>query len=722
MDFCLIGVAWWADPSFWITVLKVTIGLGLLIFVHELGHFAVAKACGVKCEKFYLGFDIAGWKFCKFTYGETEYGIGVLPLGGYVKMLGQEDNPAKLREEIERAKQQQTPKDESPLAAEADAQDAEPESSQDDQREPIDLIAAEQALYDPRSYLAQSVPKRMAIISAGVIMNLIFAVVLATIAFLPSMGVDRRPCVVGSLLPGETAWQQDIRVGDQITEIADKKIGKFRDMMEAISLGDNLEQGLPITVARPGVEEPLTFKVMPDSSGLIPRIGIRSASTTTFSSRELLFVPGSAAARCQPALEPGDTIVRVDDVPIEDHSALQRYLALHPDKQLTLTVARKPKTDSAKGGSDKADPLVEIEMPVNPMRRLGLVMEMGEISAVQAGSPAALAGVQPGDKIASIDGIPPGDPLTLPDRLRQRAGDVITLTLNRESEADPIPLEVKLRPADRFDLHQEKDSPVTVAALGIAYPVLNRVHGALPGSPAENAGLRGGDVLRSAKLIPPESQTSDEEALELVEADIDFDEEQRNWPVFVYFMLQYQLPGTKVELTWERQKEEKKATLEPVAVNDWFNPDRGFSYFGLESLYFVEKGDSFGEAMRLGVGETWHSTLVVYRFLQKIGTQVSPKALGGPISIFMVAKQAADQGTAALLIFLTLLSANLAVINFLPIPLLDGGHMVLLTWEGIRGKPADERIQLVLTYIGLAFILGLMFWVLALDFGLISRQ
>ena len=64
----------------------------------------MAKLCGVKCEKFYLGFDIAGLKFCKFRWGETEYGIGILPLGGYVKMLGQEDNPARLREEMERAK------------------------------------------------------------------------------------------------------------------------------------------------------------------------------------------------------------------------------------------------------------------------------------------------------------------------------------------------------------------------------------------------------------------------------------------------------------------------------------------------------------------------------------------------------------------------------------------------------------------------------------------
>jgi regulator of sigma E protease len=78
-------------------------------------------------------------------------------------------------------------------------------------------------------------------------------------------------------------------------------------------------------------------------------------------------------------------------------------------------------------------------------------------------------------------------------------------------------------------------------------------------------------------------------------------------------------------------------------------------------------------------------------------------------------------GFGNLLIFLTLLSANLAVINFLPIPVLDGGHMVLLLYEGIRGKPADERVQEILTWIGLIFILSLMIFVFGLDLGWISR-
>jgi regulator of sigma E protease len=75
----------------------------------------------------------------------------------------------------------------------------------------------------------------------------------------------------------------------------------------------------------------------------------------------------------------------------------------------------------------------------------------------------------------------------------------------------------------------------------------------------------------------------------------------------------------------------------------------------------------------------------------------------------------AEQGFSTLLIFLCMLSANLAIINFLPIPVLDGGHMVFLTLEGIRGKPVSERVFMAATYAGFVFILTLMVAVISLD-------
>ena len=118
MHFSLIAQVASPEPlSMWIVVPLVIFGLGMVIFIHELGHFLVAKWCGVRCDKFYIGFDVPITIPIPFTkkkikipsalwkkkWGETEYGVGILPLGGYVKMLGQDDNPYRAREEMEKA-------------------------------------------------------------------------------------------------------------------------------------------------------------------------------------------------------------------------------------------------------------------------------------------------------------------------------------------------------------------------------------------------------------------------------------------------------------------------------------------------------------------------------------------------------------------------------------------------------------------------------------------
>ena len=110
----------------------------------------------------------------------------------------------------------------------------------------------------------------------------------------------------------------------------------------------------------------------------------------------------------------------------------------------------------------------------------------------------------------------------------------------------------------------------------------------------------------------------------------------------------------------------------------------------------------------LGYRETKEQLLRVFDVLGKLVTlQLSPKNLGGPLMIAAVAGSEASQGIPRLLIFLTFLSANLAILNFLPIPALDGGHMMFLTAEAVTGKPVDERLQGTLTLIGVVCLLGL---------------
>ena len=154
MDGCLILAAenYWLQPSTWWAILRVMIGLGAVIFVHELGHFLLAKACGVKCDKFYVGFDvpiklfgqtIIPGKLLSWKWGETEYGIGSIPLGGYVKMLGQDDNPGNIEEQVKDSI-------------------AEGESSE---TAFLESGLVDRSKLDPRSYLAKSVPQRMATVS-----------------------------------------------------------------------------------------------------------------------------------------------------------------------------------------------------------------------------------------------------------------------------------------------------------------------------------------------------------------------------------------------------------------------------------------------------------------------------------------------------------------------------------------------------------------------------
>ncbi len=179
------------------------------------------------------------------------------------------------------------------------------------------------------------------------------------------------------------------------------------------------------------------------------------------------------------------------------------------------------------------------------------------------------------------------------------------------------------------------------------------------------------------------------------------------------------LPGTTVEFTWKRGDKEMTGKAAPVEDKDWLNSQRGWI---LQPAMFVQTAADFSEAWRWGAKETVDSTLLVYRTLHSVGTnQISIRNFSGPWGIIKMALMQAREGFGNLLIFLTLLSANLAVINFLPIPLLDGGHMALLIYEGIRGKPADERVQEVLTWIGLIFILALTIFVFGLDLGWIPR-
>jgi regulator of sigma E protease len=690
VDWCLMSLVsplvggtwleWFAQPANWWVVFQVAGGLGFVIFVHELGHFLVAKACGVKCEKFFLGFDVGGLKLASFKAGETEYGIGILPLGGYVKMLGQDDNPSAAASEAQRAR----------LSGDL----------------PAEPVAGPHPAWDPRSYPAQSVPKRMAIISAGVIMNVIFAVIMASLAY--GIGVREMTCALSSVRTGGAAWRAGLRTGDEIVAIAGRKDPIFTDLRHGVTVG-SVAKGIEFTVRRPADGSERTVVLKPDTDLGAPTIGVTSPYSLTLPADISKGLAG-AAARAQPALAGGDTIRAVDGTPVSSYAELLAALSVKPGAAVTLTVDRK-----APAADGKAGPVTSLTIDLPPQPRLitGMAMTPLPIKAVQGDSPAAAAGIRAGERLSGVDGGPVGDPATLEDRLRSRIGGTVTLTLE---SADGGSRTVEVRPRAvtwRDDETAGIGSPLSIPSLGLAIPVQATVAAVTPGSPAAEAGIVAGDRIVRAVIVEPGEEADPK-------AGIDFSESEPNWPIVAALM--QQLPaGTALALTVESAAGgRRELTLTPAPAAGDYVVDRGLVF---EPVYRMMKAGSLAGAVRRGLLKTKEDLSMVYGFLGKLTRQqISPRLLGGPIEIAKQAGRSASEGFGRLLLFLTMLSANLAVVNFLPIPVLDGGHMVFLAYEWIRGKPPSEGVVVVLSYLGLALILSLMFFVFGLDLGLIPRR
>jgi regulator of sigma E protease len=680
----------------------VALGLGFVIFVHELGHFLAAKACGVKAEKFYIGFDIPmpkilGWqipsRLARFQWGETEYGIGILPLGGYVKMLGQDDNPAKFKEEQERAK--------------AKAAGDTAGSSQD----------AEGAAYDPRSYQAKNVPQRMLIISAGVIMNLIFAVLMAAFAY--RQGVPYTPTIVGHTLPSTAGWARDFRPGDKIIRLgANEPVREHlrfkQDLVPKVLLASGEE--IDILVRRG--EKELSIKVTGTKreGDQMARIGISPARDTVIGGKEKL--ARVAANRTDPPLEPGDRIVAIDGQKIDNDAQLQAILAREFDKSLKLTLARPELDENKKPTGDESK--VETTLPAQPLRRLGFYTGIGPVAQVRDKSPAQ-SSLEVGDQIISINGEPVGDPFTLSQRMVAYAGKEITVEVERKNASGKTETKIrKLTPQEPRMMDPNiafTGELIGIEPFGVAVPVEFKLVHVEENGPAAKL-LKPGDEITHVQFTTSDADDANWLKKMRLQDPITLSQTKENL-VLVEHVLQDLPDSVSVEITYLREGQKPATvTIEPKAGAGYLET-RGLVLKEQTEIYTAQ---SWTEAMSLGVRETKEKLKEVGSVLNRLVTGRIPMgAVGGPITIARAAFMEASEGWSTLLIFLTLLSANLALINFLPIPVLDGGHMVFLAYEGVTGRPPNEKVQHYALMVGLAMLLCLMVLVFGNDIlGLIK--
>ncbi|EMI29247.1 site-2 protease family protein [Rhodopirellula europaea] len=688
-------IAWLQTTWLWT---QVALGIGLVIFVHELGHFLAAKTFGVKCEKFYVGFDvpisIGPIKFPrtlgKFTYGETEYGIGILPLGGYVKMLGQDDDPRKAEEEAKRIRQS------------GEASDAEEK-------------------LDPRSYPAKPVWQRMIIISAGVVMNVITGVLFAAFAFFN--GVGYTPAVVGGVTPGGPAWQAGVQPGGKVVAVGtledDSQLPFSEMQLKIMEAGiESSEAAVPVRLQYG--DDTREYQLVTQASPIEPdrrMIGIQSPTGDTLFS-ELPAMPNSVAADVVTDEDAGAKVVGFDDQTL-DSSAIMPITPLlsrihtAPSQPIELRLVRTDESEHS------------MTLPPQKAKDFGIQFKIGPIKALMQNGPAEKAGMKVGDQIISV-----GDDTNI-DAYQMVLADVqydepMNITVQRgegdsreeiELSLTPQRIEQTMTPVSAFGEMMSVDS------LGFAYEptaVASEVISGTEASAADgNETIQVGDELREIRV--QFASAKDRESIEDELSETAMEALTEGWEIGptqplgnLMETIQLLPNGTKIIATAIRPPNGTvvEQTL-TVRQSDRFWYDRGLNFTPVES---IRKADSLGMALALGVSEAKRRMADVGRFLSMlVRGKVKAKFVGGPIRIAQMASHQAEKGLSAQLMFLTMLSMNLAILNFLPIPALDGGHMVFLTAELIRGKKVDEAMEMRLTFVGVLALLALMIFVFTND-------
>lgn len=390
------------------SVVGVVVLLGGLIFFHELGHYSVAKWFGVKVEVFSLGF---GKKIFSRTVGDTEYALSLFPLGGYVKLMG--DDPYKG-------------------------------------------VPAHEAA---RAFCTQKLYKRFAIVAAGPIANLLLAYVLFTAVFFAGKPVAGTK--IGSVIVNSSAWQAGLRNQDRILALGEHPVATWSDMedylkpLEGKQLDLRVDRGgkemrMPILVTRVRVknvygedEEVGGIKGIAPNP-LEPMVGVSNPESPAY----------------QAGLRSGDTIVKIDTRTIAIFDELNEVLdkEWEAGKPLSLTVKRPVEGDLNAPGKEMSftltlpkKPAADQISPLGISEALGLYPSELFVYQVTTGSPAEQAGMQAGDRVVKVADTPVYNFETIVDAVQLTGGKDQPIAVTIERAGKPVVINAKPTETTRED-------------------------------------------------------------------------------------------------------------------------------------------------------------------------------------------------------------------------------------------------------------------------------
>lgn len=318
----------------------------ILVFVHEMGHFLIARRCGVRVEVFSIGFgpEIYGWTG---RDSGTRWRISALPLGGYVKFFGDADAAS-------------SPTDQTSL-------------SPDERRV---------------SFHSKSVWQRMAIVAGGPLANLLFALIALMVLFMV-LGRSYTPAVIGVVDPNGPAAAAGLQVNDRIVAADGRRIDSFEDLLQTAQMNPGIS--IPVTVRRG--DRKIDVAIKPTVRELVDRFGtshrLGELGISSLNSLPVIGTINAGSAAEKAGLRAGDRVVAVDGKEITSFLALREIIVASPDKPLNLAIERQGQPISlvatparvtvkaADGKTTEIGQLGVVNATVSEHQRLGPVSALG---------------------------------------------------------------------------------------------------------------------------------------------------------------------------------------------------------------------------------------------------------------------------------------------------------------------------------------------------------
>lgn len=590
------------------SILLAILGIGLLIFLHEGGHFLAARLAGVRVEVFSLGF---GPRLGGFHWRGTDFRLSAVPFGGYVMVAGQDPS---------------------------------------DRRYP-----RSESLY------SKSVGQRALFWSGGVIMNVLFALIVFPIVF--GAGVRFEAPVAGVVPRGSAAWEAGIEPGERIVEVAGKKVYSYQNQMIEVALQGNRPVQL-LVEGVDGKQRALTVQPHFDKETGLYGLGIQPAFDATTA---VLTVEEDGPAR-DAGLKTGDLVLSINGKSPAEPGTIEGLgeIALRirrGDEELDVTLLPEPTTED-----------------VNPM--IGVSPLANRISGIRPGCTLLdRLDLRRGDHVLAVD----DKPLLDSDLEAIRTGPPVMRWLVLR-DGEEVRLEHSATAAERAEL---------VEHLALNAELSLQVQPADDGA-AVLAGVQPGDWIQSING----TELDDWDHLRTLV------QEAKDKPLAIRLLRPD--PAKVVQGLDKPNGRLVELTIHPKVTPV---PDMGW-HLEVAPLMIEIQADSFGEAVKLGTVCSLDLIKQMYVTLKRLVTgEVGAKNLGGIIRIGQVSYQAAQRGPSWFWYFLALLSVNLAFVNVLPIPVLDGGHLMFLLIEKVKGSPVSTKVFGYSQVIGLVFVLLLVLFV-----------